>query len=174
MKFATKATPQALESIADAKRSVFWLDRPERPEPEPGLEADISTDLVVIGGGFTGLWAALLAHDVDPDRDIVLIERTRVGDGGTGRNGGFVAASLTHGFGNGLSRWPGELPTLLSMGQQNLDDIETFIGLNGIDCDFRRAGEIDVAVADHQVAELREAAEEMNAYGLGVEFLEGD
>ncbi|NDH18921.1 MAG: hypothetical protein EBY51_06045, partial [Actinobacteria bacterium] len=59
MKFATKATPQALESIADAKRSVFWLDRPERPEPEPSLEADISTDLVVIGGGFTGLWAAL-------------------------------------------------------------------------------------------------------------------
>ena len=174
MKFATKATPQALESIADAKRSVFWLDRPERPEPEPGLEADISTDLVVIGGGFTGLWAALLAHDVDPDRDIVLIERTRIGDGGTGRNGGFVAASLTHGFGNGLSRWPGEMPTLLSMGQQNLEDIETFIGLNGIDCDFRRAGEIDVAVADHQVAELREAAKEMNAYGLGVEFLEGD
>ena len=174
MKFATKATPQALESIADAKRSVFWLDRPERPEAEPSLEADISTDLVVIGGGFTGLWAALLAHDVDPDRDIVLIERTRIGDGGTGRNGGFVAASLTHGFGNGLSRWPGELPTLLSMGQQNLEDIETFIGLNGIDCDFRRAGEIDVAVADHQVAELREAAEEMNAFGLGVEFLEGD
>ena len=174
MKFATKATPQALESIADATRSVYWLDRPERPEPEPSLEADISADLVVIGGGFTGLWAALLAHDVDPDRDIVLIERTRIGDGGTGRNGGFVAASLTHGFGNGLSRWPGELPTLLSMGQQNLEDIETFIGLNGIDCDFRRAGEIDVAVADHQVAELREAAEEMNAYGLGVEFLEGD
>ena len=116
MKFATKATPQALASITDAKRSVFWLDRPERPEAEPSLEADISTDLVVIGGGFTGLWAALLAHDVDPDRDIVLIERTRIGDGGTGRNGGFVAASLTHGFGNGLSRWPGELPTLLSMG----------------------------------------------------------
>ena len=62
MNFATKATPQALESIADAKRSVFWLDRPERPEAEPSLEADISTDLVVIGGGFTGLWADLVVE----------------------------------------------------------------------------------------------------------------
>lgn len=173
MQFATTPTPEALSSIADAKRAVYWLDRPERPNPEPALAADIDADLVIVGGGFTGLWSALLAHDVDPERDIVLIERTRIGDGGTGRNGGFVAASLTHGFGNGLSRWPDEMPTLLSMGQQNLEDIETFVRLNGIDCDFRRAGEIDVAVADHQVTELQDAVALMNDYGQGVEFLDG-
>jgi glycine/D-amino acid oxidase-like deaminating enzyme len=174
VQFAEESTTQALTSIAEVERSVFWLENPNRPDPEPSLDRDIDADLVIVGGGFTGLWTALLAHDVDPDRDIVLIERTRIADGATGRNGGFVAASLTHGFGNGLSRWPEELPTLLDLGQQNLEDIETFVRLNGIECDFRRAGEIDVAVAEHQVDELLEAAETMNAYGLGVEFLDQD
>src|SRR6056297_3977999 len=172
MHFATTPTPEAIAAIADTERSVFWLDRPRRPEPCAPLAEDIDADLVIVGGGFTGLWTALLANDVDPDRDIVLIERTRIGDGGTGRNGGFVAASLTHGFGNGLTRWPGELPTLLEFGQRNLEDIETFVKLNGIDCDFRRAGEIDVAVADHQVSGLRETVQQMNDFGLDVEFLE--
>lgn len=174
MQFATKATPEAIKAVADAQRSVFWLDRPERPEPLAPLVENIDADLVIVGGGFTGLWTALLANDVDPDKDIVLIERTRIGDGGTGRNGGFVAASLTHGFGNGLSRWPEELSTLLEFGQRNLEDIETFVKLNGIDCDFRRAGEIDVAVADHQVSELRESVQQMKDFGLDVEFLDQD
>lgn len=172
MHFATTPTPEATAAVADAQRSVFWLDRPDRPEALPPLTEDTDADLVIVGGGFAGLWTALLAHDVDPDRDIIVVERTRIADGGTGRNGGFVAASLTHGFGNGLTRWPDELPALLEFGQQNLEDIETFVKLNGIDCDFRRAGEIDVAVAEHQVDELRHAVQQMNDVGLDVEFLD--
>ncbi|MGA0209724.1 MAG: FAD-dependent oxidoreductase, partial [Candidatus Nanopelagicales bacterium] len=116
MQFAATPTRPAIDAVKDAERSVFWLDRPDRPAALPPLTESIEADLVIVGGGFTGLWTALVANDVDPDRDIVLIERTRVADGGTGRNGGFVAASITHGFGNGLSRWPDELPTLLAMG----------------------------------------------------------
>ena len=172
MQFATSPTRPAIDAVEDAERSVFWLDRPDRPAPLSPLTESIDADLVIVGGGFTGLWTAIVASDVDPDRDIVLIERTQVGDGGTGRNGGFVAASITHGFGNGLSRWPDELPTLLAMGQRNLEDIETFVKLNSIDCDFRRAGEIDVAVAEHQVDELREAVRDMRAFGLDVDFLD--
>ena len=174
MQFATAPTQTAIDAVKDAERSVYWLDQPERPAALPPVTKNIDADLVIVGAGFTGLWTALLAHDVDPDRDIVVIERTRVADGGTGRNGGFVAASITHGFGNGLSRWPEELPALLAMGQQNLEDIETFVKLNSIDCDFRRAGEIDVAVAEHQVDELREAVRDMQAFGLDVDFMDAD
>lgn len=172
MRFATVPTEPAVDALRDAERKVFWLDTADRPQALPPLTEDIDADLVIVGAGFTGLWTALLAHDVDPDRQIVVIERTRVADGGTGRNGGFVAASITHGFGNGLARWPEELPALLDLGQRNLEDIETFVKLNGIDCDFRRAGEIDVAVAEHQVAELRETVATMQEFGLDVDLME--
>lgn len=174
MHFATDPTPVAIDAVKDAERSVFWLDRPERPAALPPVTEDIDADLVIVGAGFTGLWTAIVANDVDPDRDIVVVERTRVADGGTGRNGGFVAASITHGFGNGLSRWPEELSTLLTMGQRNLDDIETFVKLNRIECDYRRAGEIDVAVAEHQVEELRGAVRNMQAFGLDIDFMDTD
>lgn len=174
MRFATVPTAPAIDALRDAERRVFWLDTPDRPQALPPLAEDIDADVVIVGAGFTGLWTALLAHDVDPDREIVVIERTRVADGGTGRNGGFVAASITHGFGNGLSRWPEEFPALLDFGQRNLEDIETFVKLNGIDCDFRRAGEIDVAVAEHQVAELRETVGRMHEFGLDVDLMERD
>ncbi|MDA2989705.1 MAG: FAD-dependent oxidoreductase, partial [Actinomycetota bacterium] len=88
MQFATAPTQPAIDAVQDAERSVYWLDRPERPAALPPLTQSIDADLVIVGAGFTGLWTALLAHDVDPDRDIVVIERTRVADGGTGRNGG--------------------------------------------------------------------------------------
>ncbi len=172
MHFATDPTPIAIDAVKDAERSVFWLDRPERPAASPPVTEDIDADLVIVGAGFTGLWTAIVANDVDPDRDIVVVERTRVADGGTGRNGGFVAASITHGFGNGLSRWPDELATLLTMGQRNLDDIETFVKLNRIECDYRRTGEIDVAVAEHQVEELTRTVRNMQAFGLDVDFLD--
>ena len=52
-----------------------------------------SCDLVVVGGGYTGLWTALLAKEADPGRDVVVLEAGRVGWAASGRNGGFCAAS---------------------------------------------------------------------------------
>jgi hypothetical protein len=49
-------------SLADAIPDVFWTDRPERPAPRAALTgAGHTADLVVVGGGFTGLWAAFQA-----------------------------------------------------------------------------------------------------------------
>ena len=50
----------------------------------------------LIGGGFTGLWTALLAKESDPERSVVLVEGHRVGWAASGRNGGFGGASLIH------------------------------------------------------------------------------
>ena len=69
----------------------------------------------------------------------------------SGRNGGFCAASLTHGLGNGLSRWPGEIAKLEELGARNLDEIEAAVKRYSIDCDFERTGEIDVATEPHQL-----------------------
>ncbi|CAM5700402.1 hypothetical protein SGLAM104S_04981 [Streptomyces glaucescens] len=107
---------------------------------------------------------------------MVLLEGREVGWAASGRNGGFCAASLTHGLPNGLTRWPGEIHRLQELGARNLDEIERAVARHGIDCDFERTGEIDVATETYQAWELRDWYEEMEREGLagGVEFLDAD
>ncbi|MEU1118265.1 MULTISPECIES: FAD-dependent oxidoreductase [unclassified Streptomyces] len=164
------------ESLSDAKPVSFWLDDPARPSPEPALTGDERCDLLVVGGGYSGLWTALIAKERDPHRDVVLVEGKEAGWAASGRNGGFCAASLTHGIGNGLSRWPDEIAKLEELGARNLDEIEAAVKRYSIDCDFERTGEIDVATEPHQLAELHEMYAEMAEHGLaeGSELLDAD
>ncbi|MCP3816655.1 FAD-binding oxidoreductase [Streptomyces sp. A3M-1-3] len=164
-----------VSSLSDARPVSFWLDDPGKPAPQPALTGDEHCDLLVVGGGYSGLWTALLAKERDPQREVVLIEGNEVGWAASGRNGGFCAASLTHGFANGLARWPGELEKLEELGARNLDAIEAAVARYGIDCDFERTGEIDVATKPHQVEELREMQREAEELGFGgSEFLDRD
>ncbi|MEO3977343.1 FAD-dependent oxidoreductase [Streptomyces sp. CAU 1734] len=161
------AAMNSASSLSDARPVSFWLDDPARPPALPALTGDERCDLLVIGGGYSGLWTALLAKERDPGRDVVLIEGHEVGWAASGRNGGFCAASLTHGLGNGLARWPREIAELERLGGENLDAIEAAVAAHGIDCDFERTGEIDVATEPHQVAELTEMYEQARALGFG-------
>ena len=138
-------------SLADAEPSPFWLDRPERPAARPPLAAGTSADLVIVGGGYSGLWTALLAKERDPGRDVVLLEGDRIGWAASGRNGGFCAASITHGEANGRERWPHEYARLAALGRRNLDELEEAVARHGITCAFERTGELTVATEPYQV-----------------------
>ncbi|MFK0042527.1 NAD(P)/FAD-dependent oxidoreductase [Streptomyces sp. NPDC090741] len=163
---APVAMRSVAQSLSEALPVSYWLDDPGKPAAQPALTSDEACDLLVIGGGYSGLWTALIAKERDPARDVVLIESKEAGWAASGRNGGFCAASLTHGLANGMARWPGELAKLEEMGARNLDEIEAAIARYGIDCDFERTGEIDVATEPHQVEELRELYEEAEKLGL--------
>jgi glycine/D-amino acid oxidase-like deaminating enzyme len=138
-------------SLADAKPASFWLDSPDAPGPLPTLTGAQTADLAVVGGGFTGLWTALLAKERDPAREVVVLEARTAGHAASGRNGGFCSASLTHGLGNGLQRFPGEMPLLERLGEENLSQIAATIETHGIDCDFQLTGELSVATARWQL-----------------------
>ncbi|MFF8954526.1 NAD(P)/FAD-dependent oxidoreductase [Streptomyces sp. NPDC014894] len=153
-------------SLSDARPVAFWLDDPARPAAEPALGGDEHCDLLVVGGGYSGLWTALLAKERDPGREVVLIEGRETGWAASGRNGGFCAASLTHGLANGLARWPGEIAALERLGAENLDAIEAAVAAHSLDCDFERTGSVDVATEPHHVAELTELYERTRALGL--------
>src|SRR5215470_15594720 len=99
-------------SLANAAPRVYWLDQPDAPDPLPALAGNVTADLAIVGGGFTGLWTALFATERDPSLDVVLLEARTAGWAASGRNGGFCSASLTHGLGNGLERFPAEIPLL--------------------------------------------------------------
>ncbi len=78
-------------ALADARPAVLWLDTADWPEPRPALSGDTTADLVVVGGGYTGLWAALRARVEHPSLDVLLVERDQVAGQASGRNGGFVS-----------------------------------------------------------------------------------
>lgn len=147
----------ALRALADAEPEVFWLQDPARPQPTPALVGEEVADLAVVGGGYSGLWTALLAKERDPSTDVVLLEGREAGWAASGRNGGFCAASLTHGRANGAGRWPAEIDQLEHLGAENLDGIEDAVTRYGIECSFERTGELTVATQPWQVAELDEA-----------------
>jgi glycine/D-amino acid oxidase-like deaminating enzyme len=145
--------------VLAAEPKPFWLDRPDAPPVRASLRGEVACDLAVIGGGFSGLWTALLAKESDPERAVVLVEGNRVGWAASGRNGGFCEASLTHGDANGRERFGAEFGTLQRLGVENLDAIEAALPRHGIDCDFERPGSIAVATQEYQVGGLREFAE---------------
>ena len=144
--------------VLAAEPKPFWLDRPDAPPARAPLRGEVACDLAVIGGGFSGLWTALLAKEANPERTVVLLEGRQVGWAASGRNGGFCEASLTHGAANGRERFPAEFGTLQRLGVENLEAIEASLSRHGIDCDFERTGSLGVATSEYQVDELRAAA----------------
>ena len=163
-----------LDAIADADPYAYWFDDADEPESNPTLVRTESCDLCIVGGGYTGLWTAIIAKERDPSRDVVLIDAATVGGAASGRNGGFMESSLTHGVANGQERFPTELPTLEQLGLENLNQIEAAIRRYGIDCDYERTGVIDVATSVHAVEELREDERQLRALGQDVKFLDKD
>ena len=167
-----KKDPFVLRHLADVQPELWWLDSdPLEPAPHSALIGDIGADLCVVGAGYTGLWTALLAKERDPNREVVVVEQYETGAGASGRNGGFCSASLTHGFVNGMRRFPHEMATIERLGRENLDEIEATIKRYEIQCDFERTGELQVAVAPWQFANMAELARLRNEMGDTVEVL---
>lgn len=155
------------QALAGSTAGAFWLDdaRAQHVGHAP-LRQDASADLVVVGGGYAGLWTALRALEREPGMRVTLLEAETVGWAASGRNGGFCEASLTHGEPNGRARWPEEMELLEQLGVDNLDAIEQAIARYDIDCDFIRSGMVGVATEPHQVEWLEADAGSGEAEGF--------
>ena len=72
-------------------RYGFWLEEAGPVEPTEPLTADTTADVVVVGGGYLGLWTAWQLKALEPGLDVVVLEAGLAGHGPSGRNGGFVS-----------------------------------------------------------------------------------
>jgi glycine/D-amino acid oxidase-like deaminating enzyme len=156
-------------ALAPSRHGVFWLE--DAPGTTyPALAGASDADLAIVGGGYCGLWTAVLAKRRNPGARVVLLEANTIGWAASGRNGGFCEASLTHGEANGRSRWPEEYDVLDRLGRENLDALEADVRDLGIDCQLERTGALAVAVEPHQVDWLREEEHFLDAAGVRAEI----
>ncbi|MFN4207097.1 MAG: NAD(P)/FAD-dependent oxidoreductase [Agrobacterium albertimagni] len=130
----------------------------ERPE-YPALDGSVSTDVAIIGGGFTGLQAAFNLARLGVS--VVLIEGSRFGDGASGRNGGQL--------GTGQRAWPGELEAelgferskaLFDMAENAKHYLLDFAEQHGIDIEYM-PGQLNVAHKRGWESDYRHDAEVM-------------
>src|SRR5204863_3318616 len=70
----------------------WWLEEAGPDEFQQPLEGDVDADVAIVGGGYTGMWAAWFVKQAEPEASVALVEAGRCGTGPSGRNGGFVNA----------------------------------------------------------------------------------
>ena len=163
-----------LKALADTKYGSLWLDQDIRPEPLSPLATDEKCQLLIVGGGFTGLWAALQAKERMPDSDIIVIESTFIGNGASGRNGGMLHAALAHGENNADYHFPGEKDRIKQLGQRNLKEFIESLERYNINARYEKVGSMTVATNESQVAAIRENYEEKKAAGSDVVWFDQD
>lgn len=154
-----------------ARRS-WWLEEalshPEFAEPPaPSLSEDTEADVVILGGGYTGMWTAWFLKEREPGLDVVLLEADICGGGPSGRNGGFCDGWWGH-LGDMVATY-GEadaLELLMTVGRSPTE-IGEWCARHGVDAWFRHSG--DLAVATNPTHEGHWAGLIETAARLGVE-----
>lgn len=162
----------AATSLKDVTFFPLWLASADAPEVTPQLIGHTEADLLIVGGGFTGLWAAILAKEADPARDVMLIEAGKVAYGASGRPGGVVSTSIMHGLHNAERLFPDDLAELERLGQDNMRGFRETLKTYGIDAHETWGGELTVAIGDTRFPDVRAEYELHNKYGHKAELLD--
>jgi glycine/D-amino acid oxidase-like deaminating enzyme len=128
----------------------FWIADAGSPEVLPSLEGDHTADVVVVGGGYTGLWTAWHLLAAEPEASVVVLEGGRCGHGPSGRNGGFVTG-VDLGL-PALRRDHGEDAALAwaDAARETVDAIGAWCESEGVDAHYGKGGELCVSTAPAQ------------------------
>ena len=151
----------------------LYQDTAEPAIPTPALDGDVQADVVVVGGGITGLSTAL--HLAERGAKVVLLEAEEPGWGASGRNGGQVNPGLKHDpdrverdygkdLGGRMNAFAGDAPAFV------FDLIER----HDIRCDARRNGTLRAAIRAKHAAQVRATAEQLARRGAPVEHVARD
>ena len=162
----------ALTALQHTRFASYWLDSLAPISSEPALSVDAHCDLLIVGGGFCGLWGAILAKEQQGDRDVVLIEAKSIANGASGRAAAIVSTSVMHGIDNTLRMFPDEVAELERLGRENIDALISAIERYDIDCDLELGGEMKVSVGDDGLEAVRLDYDLYEQYGHTVELLD--
>lgn len=132
----------------------FWLDQALKSQsdaPCPPLRQDTHADVCIVGGGYTGLWTAIMLKEQNPELDVVIVEADICGAGASGRNGGCALSWSAKFF--TLERLFGveEAVRLVKESEQSIYAIGAFCKKYAVDADYRLDGTLYTATNRAQV-----------------------
>src|SRR4029450_2715400 len=153
-------------------RPSWWLEEARvhgGAHVSPPLDGPTDIDVAVVGGGFTGLWTALVLRERDPSLSVALLEARETGDGPSGRNGGFLHGywsslpTLRQVMGDGAAR------QLAHASARIVPAVRAFCESRGEDVWFREGGMLEVSAGESEDAGVERAFEAVSALGVGEE-----
>jgi glycine/D-amino acid oxidase-like deaminating enzyme len=148
-------------------RLGYWIEEAGTVEPSPALTGEREADVLVVGGGYTGMWTAWYARQLEPEARVVLLEAEEVcGHGPSGRNGGFCNA-MWFSLASMCDRWGAEAALATAhAAQAAVGRIERFCADQGVDAWFRPAGYVQVSTAPPHDCTWLDAVEACQEMGM--------
>ncbi|MDR9773775.1 FAD-binding oxidoreductase [Rhizobium hidalgonense] len=157
--------------LNDPRSHGLWEKTAGEPPATAPLQGAVSADVVIVGGGYTGLSSAL--HLAEAGSKVVLLEAKEIGFGGAGRNVGLINA--------GMWVMPDDLPGVLGPvhGERLLELlgnapklVTELIDKHGIACELERKGTLHCAVGADGLKEIEARAAQWSARGAPVTLLD--
>ncbi|HET8955786.1 MAG TPA: FAD-dependent oxidoreductase [Solirubrobacterales bacterium] len=129
-------------------RLGYWIEEAGEVDPRPALRGEREADVLILGGGYTGMWSAWYAKQLEPEARVVLLEAEPLcGHGPSGRNGGFCNA-MWFSLASMRERW-GDAPALAAAhaAERGVARIGAFCEEHAVDAWFQPAGYLQVSTA---------------------------
>ena len=146
-----------------------WIAEAGGPPVLAPLSGDADADVVVVGGGYTGLWTAWHLLAADPEARVAVLESGRCGYGPSGRNGGFVSSldlslpTLREDYGDAPAQaW-------VDAAAETVDAVGAWCEAEGVDAWYRRGGELCVSTAPTQDGVSTEAVDGTTVIAQGAD-----
>lgn len=139
-------------------KQAIEAEQPETPQP---LQQNINTDVAIVGGGYTGLWTAIMIKQQSPAKQVVVIEKGLCGSGASGANGGCMLTwstkfpTLKRLFGEEHAAW------LVKESEQAVLEIDDFCQQHNIDAQLSLNGVYYTATNPAQTGGMQPVVDEL-------------
>jgi glycine/D-amino acid oxidase-like deaminating enzyme len=143
--------------MKDYRSLSLWMDLlDEDLSPRPPLSGSLRSDVVIVGGGYTGLWTAYYLKKADPSLEVAVLEKEICGFGASGRNGGWCSA-LFAATDEKIGRLHGSdaVSDMQRAMKETVDEVGRATEAEGISCDFLKGGTLTLATSPAHVSRVR-------------------